>query len=208
MRLHLGTIALCCALTACITGPTRQDAQLFATARVVSDFGSYNLHRVGLMPLLGMELEPEQAAPAQAGFLCEFSRATPFEIVTLRPEDIQEIPGSDPYRRGRYDPRTIIDLARRFQLDAVFVGTLADIQFFAPQRLAVHLDLVSCETGAAIWSGTVHLDASDADVRDSLMIWAADSATDDHRGSEPVDLALLSPHRFARFAAWQLAQLL
>ena len=122
--------------------------------------------------------------------------------------DISEIPGSDPYRRGWYAPRTIIDLAKRYQLDAIFVGTLADTQFFTPQRLAVQLDLVACETGAAIWSGAVYLDASDADVRDSLMVWAADAAIDDHRGSEPKDLALLSPRRFARFAAWQLAQLL
>ena len=88
------------------------------------------------------------------------------------------------------------------------MGTLADAQFFAPQRLAVQLDLVACETGAAVWSGAVHLDAADADVRDSLMIWASNPSASDYRGSEPSDLALLSPRRFARFAAWQLSQLL
>ena len=184
------------------------DAQLFATARVVTDFESYELHRVGLLPLLGQEVWSEQSEPVQSGFLSELSRTTPFEVVHLGAADLAEIPGSDPYRRGWYDPRTIIALAKRYQLDAVFVGTLADAQFFAPQRLAVQLDLVACETGAAIWSGSVHLDASDADVRDSLMTWATDATAVDYRGSEPTDLALLSPRRFARFAAWQLAQLL
>ena len=202
------TLALCCALTACTSAPTRQDAQLFATARVVTDFESYDLRRVGLLPLLGEELQGDLLEPVQSGFLSEFSRATPFEIVSLGAEDIAEIPGSDPHRRGWYDPHTIIALANRYQLDAVFIGTLADNQFFAPQRLAVRIDMVACETGAAIWSGAVHLDASDADVRDSLMVWSADSATDDYRGSEPIDLAFISPRRFARFAAWQLAQLL
>ena len=191
-----------------MSAPTRQDAQLFATARVVTDFESYDLHRVGLLPLLGEELRTEQADPIQAAFLSEFSRTTPFEVVSLSAEDIAEIPGSDPYRRGWYDPRTIISLANRYRLDAVFIGTLADIQLFAPQRLAVQLDLVACETGAAIWSGVVHLDASDVEVRASLSAWAASSATSEHRGSEPNDLALISPRRFARFAAWQLAQLL
>ncbi len=208
MKSRFITLALCCALAACTSAPTRQDAQLFATARVVTDFESYDLHRVGILPLLGEELWREQTDSVQAGFLSEFSRTTPFEIVSLSVEDIAEIPGSDPYRRGWYDPWTIISLANRYHLDAVFVGTIADTRFFAPQRLTVQLDLVACETGAAIWSGAICLDASDADVRDSLMAWAADPATEDYRGSEPNDLALLSPRRFARFAAWQLAQLL
>ena len=153
-------------------------------------------------------MQSSQSEPVQSGFLGELSRTTPFEVVYLGKEDLAEIPGSDPYRRGWYDPHTIIALAKRYQLDAVFVGTLADAQFFAPQRLAVQLDLVACETGAAVWSGAVHLDAADADVRDSLMIWASNPSASDYRGSEPSDLALLSPRRFARFAAWQLSQLL
>jgi len=208
VRARLATLALCCALSACTSTPTREDAQLFATARVVTDFESYDLHRVGLLPLVGQEIWSAQSEPVQSGFLSELSRTTPFEVVSLGEGDLAEIPGSDPYRRGWYDPRTIIALAKRYQLDAVFVGTLADAQFFAPQRLAVQLDLVACETGAAIWSGSVHLDASDSTVRDSLMIWATDAQAAEHRGSEPSDLALLSPRRFARFAAWQLSQLL
>jgi hypothetical protein len=208
VRARLTTLALCCALAACKSAPTREDAQLFATARVVTDFESYDLHRVGLLPLVGQEVWSDQSEPVQSGFLSELSRTTPFEVVHLGTADLAEIPGSDPYRRGWYDPRTIIALAKRYQLDGVFVGTLADAQFFAPQRLAVQLDLVACETGAAIWSGSVHLDASDANVRDSLMTWATDATAMDYRGSEPTDLALLSPRRFARFAAWQLSQLL
>lgn len=208
MNTRLSSLALCALLTACTSAPTRQDAQVFATARVVNDFGSYELHRVGLLPLVGASLRPEQSGPIQSGFLAELSKSTPFEVVSLTHADISEIPGSDPYRRGWYDPRTIIHLARRYQLDAVFVCTIADTQFFAPQRLAIQLDLVACETGAAIWTGAVHLDASDAEVRDSIMTWAADSDQHDHRGSEPTDLALLSPRRFARYAAWQLARLL
>ena len=208
MRTQLATFALCCALGACTSAPTRQDAKVFATARVVTDFESYDLNRVGLLPLLNDGLLEEQSASIQAGFLGEFSRSTPFEVVCLNDEDLAEIPGSDPYRRGWYDPRTIIALSRRYQLDAVFVGTLADTQFFAPQRISVQVDLVACETGASIWTGSVHLDASDASVRESLMLWREESVSDDYRGSEPNDLALISPRRFARFAAWQLAQLL
>ena len=47
MRARFTTLALCCALAACTSAPTREDAKLFATARVVTDFESYDLRRVG-----------------------------------------------------------------------------------------------------------------------------------------------------------------
>jgi len=208
VRAKIIVLGLCCALSACASSSTRQDATLFATARVVTDFDSYQLKRVGLLPLIHAELLAEQSVSIQAGFMSEFSRSTPFEVVSLDSGDLAEIPGSDPYRRGWYDPRTIIALSKRYQLDAVFVGTLTDTQFFAPQRISVQVDLVACETGASIWTGEVHLDASEGSVRESLMAWRTDSSQDEYRGSEPSDLALISPRRFARFAAWQLAQLL
>ena len=88
MRTRLTTIALCCALAACTSTPTRDDAQLFATARVVTDFESYDLHRVGLLPLVGQEVWSEQSEPVQSGFLGELSRTTPFEVVYLAHADL------------------------------------------------------------------------------------------------------------------------
>ena len=120
------------------------------------DFETYQLERIGLLPFLGLELGTDQAFELQSTFFTEFSVETPFEVVPLYRNDLEEVPGSEPYRRGGYDPRTIIDIARRFRLDGVFVATVTDYQFYKPQRLSVQVDLVASETGVAIWSSSIH----------------------------------------------------
>lgn len=202
MKLHLAA-----ALTGLLFAPGcmfNQPVDLdLATANVASDFDTYHLQRVGLVPLSGLDLDVDQERVLRSAIFTEFSRGTPYEIVPLDLNDLEEVPGSDPYRRGRYDPRTIIALARRYQLDGVFVTTVTDHQFFEPQRLSMQIDLVATETGVAIWNGSIHLDASSPDVRDSLRHYC--QRVDE---SESWEVNLLSPRSFAHFAAHQLARML
>lgn len=176
---------------------------LLATARVAQDFDTYTLRRVGLLPLTLADPAGISADSLQEGFYAELSRSTPFEVVRLQRSDLEQVPDSDPYRNGRYGARTVVELASRYSLDAILFGTVTDQQFFPPQRLSVQVDLVAAETGLVLWSSAVHLDASDPRVLEGLEGWAAaDGARDDW------EVALLSPARFARYAAWQVAQLL
>jgi len=174
-----------------------------ATARVASDFETYQLHRVGLVPMRGLDLDVDQERVLRSAIFTEFSQGTPYEIVPLDESDLEEVQSSDPYRRGRYEPRTIIDISRRYELDGVLVATVTDHQFFEPQRLSMQVDLVATETGVAIWSGTIHLDASDPDVRTALRAYCK---REDE--SETWEINLLSPRSFAHFAAHQLARML
>ena len=114
-----------------------------------------------------------------------------------------ELEASDPHRRGWYSPRTIIGLAERYHLDALVFGTVTQERFYPPQLLALQTDLVSAETGLVLWSATVHLDASDPRVLDGLQVYYGLD-----EDPEAWRVALLSPERFARFAAFQIACLL
>jgi hypothetical protein len=174
-----------------------------ANAVVSSDFESYELGRVGLPPFRGRGLAVEQAVALQRALHSELSQSTPFEIVQLEGADLAELEASDPHRRGWYRPRTIIGLSQRFQLDGILFGTVTQQRFFSPQMLSLQVDLVSAETGLVIWSGKVDLDASDARVQDGLRIYYGAREDD-----EDWRVALLSPERFARFAAFQIACLL
>jgi len=190
----------------CLTGCTMmsQPAELdLATARITSDFETYTLRRVGLVPLRGFDLDVDQERVLRSAIFNEFSQGTPYEIVPLERNDLEEVPGSDPYRRGRYDPRTIIALSRRYELDGVFVTTITDHQFFDPQRLSMQIDLVATETGVAIWSSSIHLDASHPEVRKSLRAYL-----EREDESETWEINLLSPRSFAQFAAHQMARML
>lgn len=186
----------------CLTGHHPSMPRL-ASAVVSSDFDSYALHRVGLLPFTGRELDGEQGIALQHALHSELSQSTPFEIVLLDANDQAELESSDPYRRGWYKPKTIIGLSERYSLDAILFGTVTQERFFPPQLLSLQVDLVSAETGLVIWSASVHLDASDQRVLDGLQVYYGNEADD-----ESWHVALLSPERFARFAAFQIACLL
>jgi hypothetical protein len=191
------------ALAGCATSTPRSVP--LATARVAADFESYPLRRVGLLPFCGEKVAEEQSSALQGAFLTEIHRRTDFEVVPLNPADLEEIPASEPFRVGWIQPRTVIDLARRYSLDAVLIGTVTDRQYFVPQRLGIQLDMVAAETGVSIWSAAVHLDASHDDVRRGIEAWFNQHKADVASG-ETWELALLSPRRFAQFAAYQIAQ--
>jgi len=201
-------LALCLLGLASCTALGKGQVEHLATARVTPDFETYQLHRVGLMPLAGRELQDEQAEMLQNALFTEFSHQTPYEIVPLDPQDLEEVVQIESYRRGRYESQMVIDLARRFRLDGVLIGTVIDYQYYSPQRLSLQVDLVASETGAAIWSGSVSLDGTSERVHRAVEAYfeASESVkTADGKGWE---IALLSPRLFAQFAAWQISKML
>ncbi len=178
-----------------------------ARARVASDFHSYELRRVGIMPFTGAGISAERARDLQLAFFSELSEAAPYEFVLLGEDDIAEIESSEPFRRGTYRPRTIIQISRRYRLDAILFGAVAEERFFAPLILALRVDLVAAETGLVIWSSSLHMDAADPRVADGLELYYADPVRGRDVGGD-WRLSLLSPERFGRFAAFQVASLL
>jgi len=183
--------------------PRRLEMPSLANAQASNDFKSYELRRVGLLPFAGREIDDNAREAFQLAFLSEISQSTPYELILLDRHDLEEIEASEPYRRGWYRPRTIIELSRRYSLDAILFGTVTQQRTYPPQLLSLEVEMVAAETGLVIWSSSVHLDATDRRVVDGLKIYWGDK--EDKRSWE---LALLSPERFARFAAFQVACLL
>lgn len=196
-------LAILLAGSGCAAFQTRQVPRL-AAGRVTSDFQSYTLRRIGLLPVAATREMTTSDEPLEEAIHAELVDATGLEVVTLNQADLLEVDTMEPFRRGSYSAETLLELRRRFLLDAIAVGTVTSRRMVPPQRLGLQLDLVSCETGATIWSASILLDASDRDTREALGIWSR-THTDVAGGA---DLIMLSPRRFARFAAWQIMQLL
>lgn len=188
--------------TACAS-PRRGEMPKLANAVVSQDFASYPLRRIGLPPFAGRGLAETQGQDLQRALHTELAQSTPFEIVQLDARDLAELEASDPHRRGWYKPKTIIGMAQRYSLDAILFGVVTQERFYPPQLLSLQVDLVSAETGLVIWSGSVNLDASDPRVVAGLELYYASE-----QEPEGWRVALLSPERFARFAAFQIACLL
>ena len=188
-------------LTGCLSFFEAPDVSL-AQARVSTDFSSYDIHRVGLVPFKGDMLDRVRRRELQDAFHSELGQSTPYELVLLEDQHLRELTPSEPYLKGSYLPRTIIELTRRFNLDAIFFGTITQERFYPPQVLSMQMDLVSAETGLVIWSGNLHLDADDPRVAEGLRKFYGGIE------DESWHIALISPERFARFAAFQMACLL
>lgn len=179
-----------------------------ATAQIASDFDTYSIKRVGILPPLGRGFDLHQTDALQGIVFTEFSQQAPYEFVPLKQHDLEEVVLNESYVRGAFEPAMIIELARRFHFDAMLVVTVIEGKIHDPQRIALSADLVASETGAAIWSGSVRLDASSDRVRNALEAFYDSSGSTEIEGGGGWELALHSPRMFAQFAAWQLAQLL
>ena len=199
------SVALAAFLVAACQSPPEMPA--LASAQVAADFDTYSVRRVGMMPFDGVGLAVDHAAALEQAFFTEISRSTPFELVALDARDLEEVRASEPHRRGWYRPETIIALSRRYSLDAILFPTATQVQFFPPQKLSAQLDLVAAETGLVIWSSAVHLDANDPHVREGIEAYYG-SVDEEWEGQQDWRVALLSPARFAQFAAYQVASLL
>lgn len=178
-----------------------------ARARVTPDFATYSVRRVGIMPFVGRDLSPGRGRELQDAFYHELGASTPYELVLLDTSDVAEIERSEPFRRGWYKPRTIIRLSKRYNLDAIFFGTVTHERFYSPLGLSLQTELVAAETGLVLWSSTVQLDAADPRVADGLQLFYGPEHDAPPDGPS-WHLALLSPERLARFAAYQVARLL
>jgi hypothetical protein len=175
-----------------------------ATSAIASDFATYRIARVGLLPFSGRDVDTDGALDLQRAFQLELARVMPYELVPLSSADLDEVEASEPYRRGRHDPRAILELAERYRLDALLFGTVTQLEPYPPQKLGLELELVATETGQSLWTSELQLDAGDARVRQRLDLWQA-SQKADGGGRESVQLTLVSPERFSRFAAWEVA---
>jgi hypothetical protein len=205
VRRALLLVALCTGLAACAS--TRANVGNLAHASVTSDFQTYGLKRVGLLPFQGECLDVESARELQAAFATELSTGSGLEVVPLSQSDLEEVQKSEPFRRGSIKPATVLALAKRYRLDGLFSGTVTDVRGYAPLRLCVDMDLVASETGLSIWSASAQLDASDERVRRGLEQWIRRNRSGSS-ANEGTEIYLMSPRRFAQFAAAQIAALL
>lgn len=202
LRSFHGVLGVLCVLSSGCFAPLRPIPTL-ATARTVTDFDTYELSRVGILPLAGVDLSNARSHELQSALTSELSAVSRIEWIALAEADLAEVPDIDAHRRGGWDPKSILALARRHNLDGILICTVTDHKEYPPLRLGLQTVLVSSETGMALWQASVVIDAGNASVRDAIEIWARRSLGD--VGRDTWEVVLLSPQRFGQFGAYQLA---
>jgi hypothetical protein len=181
------------------------EQETLARASSAADMASYRVQRVAVVPFTGADVSAERAQDLENGLALELAPRVTFEIVQLTAEDLAEIPRAEPYRRGWYSARTLLELSKRFSVDAVLVGTVRELVAYPPLHLSTQVELVSCETGQVAWSSSVELDARDNRVLRGIEAWHA-YEHDSHDAPGDEALTIISPAVFARFAAREIAR--
>lgn len=199
----IGAATLCAASCQTILHPRAIEAPALASAKVASDYQTYHLKRVGVLPVDGGEISADESRELQHIVFNEFNELVDFELVMLSRGDLAEVVSSEPYLRGGYRGETVLGISKRFNLDGILVTTVSQRQSYPPQKLNMQADLVATETGMTIWHGAVTLQADRPEVRLGVEAYYGNGLpmSDDSWTS-----ALLSPSRFARFGVWQLAR--
>jgi hypothetical protein len=176
-----------------------------ATTRVALDRDQYTLRRIGVLPIESTGWRADEKRAFQAALVAEFSSRWHAEIVPLDPDDASGTSTPDSFRTGRIEPPAIVTIARRHNLDGLVAVTVTDRRAYPPQRLGLEVELTACDTGLPIWAASLRLDAATERTRDALRDWFDGQRSKDP-SAETWDLCLLSPQRFAEFAAAQVAQ--
>lgn len=191
----------------CAMGPA--EVPMMGSAHIAADFESYRVRRVALLPFRAVDgqgdaLASHEVGALEASFHAELTGGTDFDLIPLRRHDLAAVLPPDPFRDGWYTSDAVRVLRDRFHVDGLLVGTVTSRRVVPPQVLGVQLDLISCETGATIWSADLLIDAAQRSTRDAVGVWARRELGAEDGGA----MVLLSPKRFAHFAAYQLARML
>lgn len=201
--------ALTAATALLLGGCLAPTVPLLSRARVADDFQTYAIERVAVLPIVG----PRDAEPPTHGSLRSLqddvvafiASGTPYEVLRLAPEDLLDLEIGAPRLYGEWAIPALLGIAERFHVDAVIYVEITRERVYPPLAIGAHAEMIAVDTGQVVWNATVELDATDEPVRDALACYyrREDGATD---GGTRWEVALSSPRRFARFAAWQLVQ--
>jgi TolB-like protein len=169
------------------------------------DFGA--VRRVLALPLYDESEQGDATALLSRTLGEELSRLRRFDVVTPTASDAALKSSEAPHRIGQVPIQSIIELGRRYSVDAVVFGTVSEYRPYAPPRVALKLSLVDTQTGRVLWQVDDYVDSADARTAHSMRKFF-DGVIDDQNTQFGDELLLTSPELFARYALRRSAKTL
>ncbi len=135
----------------------------------------------------------------------ELSKLHRFEMVQATESDAILRPADTPQRNGRIPIETVVELGRRYGVDAVLFGSITRYRPYAPPALALNVSIVDVETGTLVVAVNDFVDAADAAAAESMHRFFVTEV--DTQGTEyGAELMSTSPEWFTRFATRRVAR--
>ncbi len=168
---------------------------------------SGHVRRVLLLPLWDESDFGSGADVVNTAVLEEMAKLQRFRVVIPSPTDAALNASVGPDGTGRIPVPTIIDLGRRYGVDAVLFGSIVRYRPYDLPLLGMTVSLVDVETGRVLWSAQDFVDSSDVQAARSLDDYYYDVAarSDTVFGRE---VLRSSPRWFTRFCAQRIVRTL
>lgn len=202
-RARTTTLALLAALGGCSALPRPPEPK-----PVNCYFGDerdlHNVRRVMVLPFDVSAGVDAETFPLRASFIQELQKLGAFEIVPLpdRAEEDKEIQKS--VVRGRLSTDAVVALCKRYQLDAVVMGTVTSYRPYKPPHLGLKVQMLSIHSASTVWAADGTWDATETASIDDIQHYARSYATAEE-SMHGWELLLISPTRFAAFVSHRIA---
>lgn len=164
---------------------------------------SGQVQRVLALPLMDETPQGDGSLVISQAVRDELFKLRRFDLVQANPGDAALQPGNGPKQTGRIEVATIIELGRRYGVDAVLFGALDHYRPYDPPAVGMSLSLVDVETGRIIWHVRDFIDGADQRTALAMRYYFEDETARDEVFES--DLMSTAPQWFARFAAQRVA---
>lgn len=163
--------------------------------------------RVLVLPLSDESGQGDASEVVSAAVRDEMLRLRRFELVQPNPSDARLKPERGPKQSGRIDVATLIELGRRYGVDAVLFGAIDHYRAYEPPAVGMSLSLIEVSTGRILWHVRDYLDGADRSTALAMKYFFEDETA---RNDVLFDRDIMgtSPRWFARFAARRVARTL
>jgi hypothetical protein len=184
-----------------LTGPAYQPANIYGQA---FPFPS-SLRRVAVLPLsVGRSDLDAGQEMLDSVVQDELGQAKRFEVVRVRPEQLQAWTGRKSWSTAQVLPENLlVDLRDKLGCDAVMFAELSQFQAYPPLTVGLNLKLVDARSGQILWAADEVFDAGQPAVANGARRYQMKHSP---VGGPLADsrFILLSPSAFGHYAAQTL----
>lgn len=165
------------------------------------------VQRVLLLPLVDECGHGPGSAVVSDAVHEEIAKTRRFKVVRPDSADSARLAARGPRNNGRIPVTVLVDLGRRYGVDAVLFGALTRYRPYPPPLVGLDLVLLDVQTGSVLFAADDLVDASDRAAANSMDAFYREESARGETLFGP-EIVRTSPVWFARFAARRIVRVL
>lgn len=208
-KINIATILIIFLITVSFQGCSSLLSELWSSGVSVDinhfksqEYYGENIRRILLVPFSFETNREKVVNEVTEAFFVEFQKSGKFDIV-MPHELISLLQQENLWGKGLLRADTLIKVKKRFNVDAVLLGTITHYRPYEPPILGLKLGMFSTKTGHVVWSCDAIVDSSDASVI-KLMKYYYKKNYQQKQSLYNWKIVMLSMKRYSKFVAHRI----